>query len=162
VKEQFKRVIAEWLSGGPPEALDREVELPLAPNEVVTVTGARRAGKTYLLFSTIRKILDRGLASQDEILYVDFEDSRLRGVRAQDLDEMVEAFVELAGKRPRYLFLDEVQRVGDYGGWLRRRLNAYVYLSGSTSELTPRRVADEMRGRSVGYEVYPLSFRENF
>jgi len=73
---------------------------------------------------------------------------------------MVEAFVELAGKRPRYLFLDEVQKVGDYGGWLRRRLNAYVYLSGSTSELTPRRVEDEMRGRSVGYEVYPLSFRE--
>jgi hypothetical protein len=28
VKERFKRVIAEWLSGGPPEALDREVELP--------------------------------------------------------------------------------------------------------------------------------------
>jgi predicted AAA+ superfamily ATPase len=160
VKERFKRVIAEWLSGGPPEALDREVELPLAPNEVVTVTGARRAGKTYLLFSTIRKILDRGLASQDEILYVDFEDSRLRGARAEDLDGMVEAFVELAGRRPRYLFLDEVQRVGGYGGWLRRRLNAYVYLSGSTSELTPRRVADEMRGRSVSYEVYPLSFRE--
>ena len=160
MKERFKRVIAEWLSGGPPEALDREVELPLAPNEVVTVTGARRAGKTYLLFSTIRKILDRGLASQDEILYVDFEDSRLRGARAEDLDGMVEAFVELAGRRPRYLFLDEVQRVGGYGGWLRRRLNAHVYLSGSTSELTPRRVADEMRGRSVSYEVYPLSFRE--
>jgi len=52
-EEQFKRVVAERLSGGPPEALDREVELPLAPNEVVTVTGARRAGKTYLLFSTI-------------------------------------------------------------------------------------------------------------
>jgi predicted AAA+ superfamily ATPase len=58
------------------------VELPLAPNEVVTVTGARRAGKTYLLFSTINKILDRGLVSHDEILYADFEDSRLRGVRA--------------------------------------------------------------------------------
>jgi predicted AAA+ superfamily ATPase len=60
------------------------VELPLAPNEVVTVTGARRAGN--LLFSTISKILDRGLVSHDEILYADFEDSRLRGVRAQDLD----------------------------------------------------------------------------
>jgi predicted AAA+ superfamily ATPase len=62
------------------------VEFPLAPNEVVTVTGARRAGKTYLLFSMINKILDRGLVSHDEILYADFEDSRLRGVRAQDLD----------------------------------------------------------------------------
>ena len=33
VKERFKRFIAEWLSGGPPEALDREVELPLAPSD---------------------------------------------------------------------------------------------------------------------------------
>ena len=33
MKERFKRVIAEWPSGGPPEALDREVELPLAPND---------------------------------------------------------------------------------------------------------------------------------
>jgi hypothetical protein len=33
VKERFKRVDAERLSGSPPEALDREVELPLAPND---------------------------------------------------------------------------------------------------------------------------------
>jgi predicted AAA+ superfamily ATPase len=52
------------------------VELPLAPNEVVTVTGARRAGKTYMLFSTINKILDRDLVSHDEILYAD---SRTQG-----------------------------------------------------------------------------------
>jgi hypothetical protein len=33
VKERFKRVVAERLSGNPPEALDRKVELPLAPND---------------------------------------------------------------------------------------------------------------------------------
>jgi predicted AAA+ superfamily ATPase len=33
VKERFKRVVAERLSGSPPEALDRKVELPLAPND---------------------------------------------------------------------------------------------------------------------------------
>ena len=33
MKERFKRVDAERLSGSPPEALDREVELPLAPND---------------------------------------------------------------------------------------------------------------------------------
>jgi hypothetical protein len=34
---------------GPPEAVEREVGLPLDPNLVITVKGGRRAGKEYLL-----------------------------------------------------------------------------------------------------------------
>lgn len=73
---------------------------------------------------------------------------------------MLVGFYELTGKRPKYLFLDEIQGVRDYGGWFRKRLDARVYLSGSSSALTPKRIAGELRGRCVNYEVYPLSFRE--
>ncbi|MEM2202947.1 MAG: ATP-binding protein [Sulfolobales archaeon] len=158
--EDFKHVIAEWLSRGIPEVRDREVALPLDSNLIVAVTGARRSGKTYLLFSTIKKIIESGKASMDEILYVDLEHARLRGLSALDLDDMLIAFQELTGKEPKYIFLDELQVVRDYGGWFRRRLNARIYITGSSSSLTPRRIADELRGRCVNYEVYPLSFRE--
>ncbi|MEM1549914.1 MAG: AAA family ATPase [Candidatus Methanomethylicia archaeon] len=53
------------------------------------MTGGRRTGKTYLLFSTIRKIIDSGKSNLDEILYVDFEHIRLKGVNASDLDDMI-------------------------------------------------------------------------
>jgi predicted AAA+ superfamily ATPase len=32
--------------------------------------------------------------------------------------------------------------------------------SGSSSSLTPKRIAEELRGRSLNCEVYPLSFRD--
>lgn len=100
------------------------------------------------------------MASRDEILYVDFEDYRLKGVSVDDLDKLLVSFMELTGKQPKYLFLDEIQNVKDYGSWFRRKLNARVYLSGSSSLLTPLNIAEELRGRSVSYEVYPLSFKE--
>ncbi|TDA34361.1 MAG: AAA family ATPase [Hadesarchaea archaeon] len=159
-REDFKYVIAEWLQQGIPEVKGREILLPLDSSLVTVVTGARRSGKTYLLFLTMKRIVEEGRASPDEILYLDFEHARLKGVTAADLDEMLVGFYELTGKRPKYLFLDEIQGVRDYGGWFRKRLDARVYLSGSSSALTPKRIAGELRGRCVNYEVYPLSFRE--
>ncbi|WP_229572628.1 AAA family ATPase [Saccharolobus caldissimus] len=58
------------------------------------------------------------------------------------------------------MFFDEVQNVKGYGSWFRKRLNARIFLSGSSSELTPLRITEELRGRSINFEVYPLSFRE--
>jgi predicted AAA+ superfamily ATPase len=91
---------------------------------------------------------------------MDFEDYRLKGLSANDMDKILISFMELTGKQPKYLFLDEIQNVKDYGRWFRKRLNARIYLSGSSSQLTPLNIAEELRGRSVNYEIYPLSFKE--
>ncbi|MEM2137386.1 MAG: ATP-binding protein [Candidatus Methanomethylicia archaeon] len=158
--EDFKHVITEWLHQGIPEVRIREMILPLNSNLIVAVTGGRRTGKTYLLFLTIKRIIDNGMASLDEILYVDFEHIRLKGVTASDMDDMLTAFYELTGKKPKYIFLDEIQVLKEYGGWFRKRLDARIYISGSSSLLTPKRIAEELRGRCISYEVYPLSFKE--
>ncbi|MEM0084166.1 MAG: ATP-binding protein [Candidatus Methanomethylicia archaeon] len=158
--EDFKYVITEWLQQGIPEVKSREITLPLDSNLIIAITGGRRTGKTYLLFSTIRKIIESGKSNLDEILYVDFEHVKLKGVNVSDLDDMILAFYELTGKKPKYIFLDEIQTVKNYGGWFRKRLNARIYISGSSSSLTPRKIAEELRGRCINYEIYPLSFRE--
>jgi predicted AAA+ superfamily ATPase len=158
--EDFKHVISEWLTQGPPNALEREISIPLESNLIITVTGGRRTGKTYLLFSIINKLIKENKAKMNEILYIDFEHPRLKGVRSSDLDDMLKAFMELTGKEPTYMFLDEIHNVENYGSWFRKRLNARIYLSGSSSSLTPRKIAEELRGRSINYEIYPLSFRE--
>jgi predicted AAA+ superfamily ATPase len=43
--EDFKHVISEWLTQGPPNALEREISIPLESNLIITVTGGRRTGK---------------------------------------------------------------------------------------------------------------------
>ncbi|BCU71230.1 ATP-binding protein [Stygiolobus caldivivus] len=158
--ERFKSVIAEWLTSRLPDLVERDVSLPLDKDYIITVTGGRRSGKTFLLYQAIREIIKRGMASQDEILYVDFEDYRVKGISVDDLDKLLTSFIELTGKQPKYLFFDEIQNVRGYGSWFRKKINAKIYLSGSSSQLTPINIAEELRGRSINYEVYPLSFRE--
>ena len=143
-----------------PNIIERDLSLPLDKDYIITVTGGRRSGKTFLLYQTIKKIVERGLASRDEILYVDFDDYRLKNVTVNDLDKIILSFEELTGKTPKYIFFDEIQNVKNYGSWFRKRLNARIFLSSSSSKLTPLYIANELRGRSVNYEVYPLSFKE--
>jgi predicted AAA+ superfamily ATPase len=160
--EDFRAVVAEWVMSGLPTVRKREFELPLEPTSIISVLGPRRAGKTYLLYHTISRLLVKGVPKQN-ILYVDFEHPRLTEVKVEDLDNMLEALYEISRPDPSfpiYLFLDEIQKVRDYGRWFRKRLNAKFYISGSTSKLSSKGVAEELRGRSVDYTVYPLSFRE--
>ncbi|BDB99519.1 AAA family ATPase [Saccharolobus caldissimus] len=81
----IKSFIAEWLTNGLSKLFERELPLPLDKDYVITVTGERRSGKTYLLYQTMKS----GLASFNEILYVDFQDYRLKGIGANDLDKVV-------------------------------------------------------------------------
>jgi hypothetical protein len=115
VEERIKSFIAERLSNKLPKLFERELSLPVDKDYVITVTGGRRSGKTFLLYQTIKKVVENGLASFDEILYVDSEDYRLKGVSVDDLDNVVKAFVELTGKQPKYIFFDEIQNVKGYG-----------------------------------------------
>lgn len=158
--EDFKAVIAEFLTTDLPSSADREIKLPLETNYIITLTGGRRVGKTYILYNTIKRIITEGKAEKDEIIYIDFEHPRLKNLKATDLDDMLIAFYELTGKKPKYLFLDEIQNVENYGSWFRKRIEAKVYLSGSSSALTPLKIAEELRGRSINFEVFPLSFSE--
>ncbi|MFP3202792.1 MAG: AAA family ATPase, partial [Sulfolobus sp.] len=76
MEERIKSFIAEWLTSPLPNIIERDLSLPLDKDYIITVTGGRRSGKTFLLYQTIKKIIEGGLASRDEILYVDFDDYR--------------------------------------------------------------------------------------
>ena len=51
--------------------------------------GIRRAGKSYLLYQRIQALLTQGI-QWDEILYINFEDERLTGMMAEDLNFLLE------------------------------------------------------------------------
>ena len=76
--------------------------------------GIRRAGKSYLLYQRMQQLLAQGV-QWDEMLYINFEDERLTGMKAEDLNLLLEVHLEMYGKKP-ILFLDEMHTIIGAGG----------------------------------------------
>jgi hypothetical protein len=164
-KESLKYVLRQATQRPLPVARPRQLELPLNPPKVVTLTGIRRAGKTFLMFHTIQRLVDSGV-DRRSILYLNLADDRLFPVRLSELDLVLLAHGELYPEQiegTRYLFLDEVHEVEGWERYVRRIYdteNVRVFATGSSSKLLTRDLAPALRGRSIGYEVFPLSFAE--
>lgn len=164
-KETMKYVLAQSSERPLPQAVPRSLELPLDSRKVVALVGIRRSGKTYLLYDTMRRLEARG-ADPRSMLYLNFEDDRLLPVRPGELDLILRAHEELypdVAGRKKYLFFDEVQGVPSWEAYVRRlhdTEDVHLFVTGSSSHLLAREIATGLRGRSVSFEVFPLSFAE--
>ncbi len=138
-----------------PELIERELSVPLDSQFIVSIIGPRRAGKTYYLFQLSEKV--------QNYLYLNFEDSRLYGISHKDLRDVIRVFIEIYGKEPEYLFLDEIQNLRNWEIIVRELhdLRKYrIFLTGSSSKLLSREIATQLRGRTLSYLLLPFSFRE--
>jgi len=163
-KEKLKDLIVYWKEFKTPDYMERNFNLSyLESDKVLTVTGSRRAGKTYLCFQLINK-LD---IPEDNILYINFEDERLQPIQGDELTKLLEVYRELYSPEKDeklYIFLDEVHTIPDWEKWVRRiserEKDIKLVITGSSSELLPEEVSTELRGRPLNKTVYPLSFSE--
>jgi predicted AAA+ superfamily ATPase len=165
-RDQLFQVIAEWLRETVLPPLTPREELPLdlrKQRAILAVAGPRRAGKTYYLYQLIQSLLESKATSREDILFVDFEDYRLRGFGPPDIDTLFTVFQQLAGRHPRFLFFDEIQHLPDWNRILRTLHNRQRYtivVSGSNSSLLSREIATQLRGRYEDLLMLPFSFRE--
>ena len=127
---------------------------------LMVFVGVRRSGKSFLLFQKIRQMLNSG-HQWDEILYLDFEDSRLEGFAADDFNLILECHQEMYGKKPM-LFLDEIQNVDGWQKFARnladRKYKAFI--TGSNAKMLSKEIMSALGGRYLPMEVYPFSFKE--
>ncbi len=164
--ETLKRIIAEWLRGAELPALtprEQDVGDISRLRRILAVVGPRRAGKTWFLYQVISDLLGSNRASRSQVLFIDFEDYRLRGFRPEDMESLLAAFYQVSGEAPRYLFFDEVQRLPEWSRILRTLHNTRKYVivvTGSNAELLGSEVASELRGRYEERLVLPFSLRE--
>lgn len=122
---------------------------------VVVVSGLRRAGKSTLLAQLADQI------GHDAYHYLNFEDERFLGFRAEDMHELLQDLVEHFGERPT-LIVDEIQNVP---GWERvvRRLSDQglkIYVTGSNASLLSKELGDRLTGRHIPVSLFPFDFRE--
>ena len=162
-KEIIKELIRDFHVGRLPETKERALSLPLNVEKVITVVGTRRSGKTYLLLQTIGKLLKE--KSKEEIVYINLEDERLE-LKIENADLLLQAYRELYPSKDLsrvYFFFDEIQNLDGWERFIRRiydRVTKRIYLTGSNSKLLSSEIATALRGRTIKYELYPLSFKE--
>lgn len=162
----LQRVVSEWIRGADlPAMTGRNAPLPdlTPPRPILSVVGPRRSGKTYFVYQLIGSLLGSGKASREDILFVDFEDYRLRDFRPEDIDILLAAFYQLTGRPPRYLFFDEVHRLPSWSRVVRTLHNTGKYglvVTGSNASLLGSEIATELRGRYEDVLILPFSFPE--
>lgn len=163
-KEIFKLIIKEFQERKLPEIKTRNLILPQNNNKIITISGPRRVGKTYYFYQIIENL--RKKIPFEEIIYINFEDDRLFPLEVKDLDDLLEGYFELypknKGKRI-YCFFDEIQNVKNWEIFIRRiydKENLKIFITGSSSKLLSREIATCLRGRTLNYHLFPLSFKE--
>lgn len=126
------------------------------------VTGIRRCGKSFLLFTLFHQHLLETGTDEDHIIEIALDDI--------SNEELREPFKMLAYVKERvkdkgqyYLIIDEVQlldRFVDVLNCFMHMSNVDVYVTGSNSRFLSKDVATEFRGRGMEIHIYPLSFAE--
>lgn len=158
-KDTIKQLILEYQQfSSQVELVERDIDLFDAFNYVLV--GLRRAGKSYLLYQQIRKLIRNGHRTE-EILYFNFEDDRLEGMTRSDLDLIKTCYEEMFAYRPIF-FMDEIQNVEGWEHFARRLADQKyrVYITGSNSRMLSLEIAGTLGGRYMVQRVFPYSFRE--
>lgn len=158
-----KTILEKVMLDNQKEVEEQEViprEFSLDGFDRYVIVGIRRAGKSYLLYQRIQQLLKEG-HKWDEMLYLNFEDERLEGFSIQDFNMILEAHMEMYGKRPM-LFLDEVQNIAGWEKFARRLADAKykVIITGSNAKMLSSNIQTTLGGRYIPISVYPYSFKE--
>ena len=143
----------------------QKMEEFLAMDMIVSLAGLRRSGKSTLLLQLSKRLIAKKKAKKEEILYVNFEDSRFLGEYSlQLLNDIYETYLEnLNPTKKPIILLDEIQNIP---GWekfvnsLYERKMARIFVSGSNAQLLQSEYSQVLTGRQIVLRVYPLTFKE--
>ncbi len=131
---------------------------------VKIITGVRRCGKSYLLFTLFYKHLLSEGVPENHIIRVSLEDyGNKQLLNPDELYSFVKT--QIRDNAPYYILLDEIQLVTDFESVVNGFLhvpNVDVYVTGSNSKFLSSDIITEFRGRGDEIRVYPLNFAEYY
>lgn len=163
MKQEIIKALLDWNPwiGGtfPMELLGRQRDYQILSYldipEIKIIEGARRVGKSTLLYQVVEKTLK----VDSRVLYINFEDDVFK---QYSLSEVVQAYQERSDIQ--YLFIDEIQLCTEWVSFIRklydRREIKQIWLSGSNSSLIKQEYATLLTGRNFAIDIYTLSFKE--
>ena len=129
---------------------------------IKVITGIRRCGKSFLLFTIFKRYLLESGVDADHIIEI-----ALDGIESEELRDPKRCFKYIKDAMKDdgnyYLLLDEVQfmpRFEEVLNSLLRMSNIDMYVTGSNSKFLSSDIVTEFRGRGDEIRIYPLSFAE--
>lgn len=129
---------------------------------IKVITGMRRCGKSYLLFTLFKEYLLSDGIDEDHIIEIAFD--AFENKKYRDPDVLYPYLKEqIKDDAMYYVLLDEVQLLGEFESILNsliRMKNVDVYVTGSNARFLSKDVITEFRGRGDEVHMYPLSFAE--
>ena len=129
---------------------------------IKVITGMRRCGKSYLLFTLFKEHLLSDGIDEDHIIEIAFD--AFENKKYSDPDVLYPYLKEqIKDDAMYYVLLDEVQLLGEFESILNsliRMKNVDVYVTGSNARFLSKDVITEFRGRGDEVHMYPLSFAE--
>ncbi len=129
---------------------------------IKVITGMRRCGKSYLLFTLFKEHLLSDGIDEDHIIEIAFD--AFENKKYRDPDVLYPYLKEqIKDDAMYYVLLDEVQLLGEFESILNsliRMKNVDVYVTGSNARFLSKDVITEFRGRGDEVHMYPLSFAE--
>lgn len=163
VKENIIKALNDWnpwFQGVFPQELrgytrDYPIFEYLNLAEIKILEGARRVGKSTLLYQVIEHVL----TENNKVLYINFDDAELY---QYSLKTIVETYLEVNSFD--FLFLDEIQHCTDWVHYVRnmydRKAVKQIWITGSNTSFIKKEYKTLLSGRNITLSIYPLSFRE--
>ena len=171
--ELLRQKLVDGVQQPLPPLTRRDTWIPRIPGKTLAVIGMRRTGKTSLLWQEVAQRVQGGV-ERASLPLVSLEDERLlaHAPGVELLDQLLETLFQLqpqlrrggSGAPRGCLFLDEIQRIPGWEGFVRRVMDSEaidVVVSGSSAEMLSSEIASSLRGRAVEAVVFPFSFRES-
>lgn len=164
-KDVIKSLIAIKQSEIPFDVIERDVKLPINRKKIITVPGVRRCGKSTLMEIAINNLIREGVPSKN-ILWLGFDDERLKNMSSEELDDVIVSYMEMFPDIPIkdvHMFFDEIQLIKDWEYFVLRVYKSYcknIYVCGSNATMLSSELSSALRGYPLEYETYPLSFNE--
>ncbi len=164
-KDIFKTLIAQKQSEMPFSVIDRDVSLPIDADEIVTIPGVRRCGKSTLMEIAVNRLLAKGVRKEN-ILWIGFDDERIKYMETEELDLIIQAYMEMypeTGLSNVWMFFDELPLIEGWEYFVLRLFKGsckHIYICGSNASTLSVEMKSALRGWPREIEVWPLSFRE--
>ncbi len=126
------------------------------------LVGLRRAGKSYTLYQDIQDRVAAKKSKIEEVLYINFEDERLNGIKVDELQLIIDCYKELYPNNTPILYLDEIQVIEGWEKFARRLADSKyrVMITGSNAKMLSTEIASTLGGRYITREIFPFSFKE--
>lgn len=149
-----------------PRLIFDEIKEYLFTEDIVVLHGARQVGKTHILY-----YIEDFLKQQNNTThYIDLEDSRFVALFNKGVDEFIHYLLEEGilksedQKEKVFVLADEIQHLEDPSSFLKliadHRKNIKLIVSGSSSFDIKKKFKNSLAGRTVNFEIFPLSFAE--